>query len=397
MAENENVTIKPEEKKEKAPVVKADKAPAVKIDKAPAVKIDKTPAVKPEKLPKADKPEKLPKADKPERLPRPAREKASSVKMDKKTLDSMGSKTAPATDINALKAANKAGKAPGEKSVSAGLIIGIVAAVLAIALLIVGFFYLKSIGIFGGKDDASQATEQTEETAEQPVSDNATAVADYPAPDQYTISYEEAVSLYNVPTTSDTVSNLAATVNPEIYAMVALPGCGIEEPVLQSATDELFYSSHDKTGAEAVDGCVYSQVFNEKDFNDNLTAIYGRNTEDGRLFTNLHYYEDPQFLAENPYIYIYTENQVLIYRISGAFTYPALHLLVVYETNTDEGYAKFINEINNMKLELNDNLVAEVVPTVNNKMISLSTGVSGNMDIRYLVQGILIAKANLPR
>ena len=55
--------------------------------------------------------------------------------------------------------------------------------------------------------------------------------------------------------------------------------------------------------------------------------LYGHNAQKGTVFGTLHYYEDPEFFAEHPYIYIYGEDKVLVYRIFAAHEHSDKHLL----------------------------------------------------------------------
>lgn len=271
-----------------------------------------------------------------------------------------------------------------------------IAVILAVVCVVLIIFLLK-----GSKDEnATGGSSVTTDSDIVTPADNLDGSEEVPGTpvvytDRLQISLHEAKDKYNVPDIGKGVTELSENVNPDIYAVVTIPGCNIEEPVCQRVDDEFYYSSHNEKGEEDENGCVYTQVFNTKDFTDNLTVMYGRNIGDGKRFTNLHYYEDPVFMESNPYIYVFTDRQVLVYEIFGAYKYDALHLIVGFDTNSEEGYNNYMVAISQIEPELNDNFNSETVLKPEDKMLTLSTGITGDQDHRYLVQGMLIAKADI--
>ena len=94
--------------------------------------------------------------------------------------------------------------------------------------------------------------------------------------------------------------------NPDIYAWIYIPETNINLPVLQHPSMDNFYIDHDRYGAYAVEGAIYSQMVNAKDFSDPVTLLYGHNLVEGTMFSQLHYFENKDFFAENETMYIYT-------------------------------------------------------------------------------------------
>ena len=65
-------------------------------------------------------------------------------------------------------------------------------------------------------------------------------------------------------------------INAEAYAWLEITGTDISFPILQPAEDEYFYLSHNIYGDEDENGCIYTEYYNNQDFGDPNTEIYGR-------------------------------------------------------------------------------------------------------------------------
>lgn len=103
--------------------------------------------------------------------------------------------------------------------------------------------------------------------------------------------------------------------NAHIYAWISIPGTRIDYPMLQHPSDNTHYLNHNLDGSRGYPGCIYTEKENAADFSDFNTVIYGHNMKNGSMFHDLHNYEDETFLPEHPYVYIYTPDRVLRYRI----------------------------------------------------------------------------------
>ena len=177
-------------------------------------------------------------------------------------------------------------------------------------------------------------------------------------------------------------------INPDIYAWLDIPGTDISFPILQSAEDEYFYLSHNESKEVDDGGCIYTEYFNRKDFSDPNTVIYGRNV-DGR-FALLHQFQDRDFFDANRTLNIYLEDRVLRYQIFAAYNYDDRHLIKIYDFWDKDIFSSYLETVFSqraMDAYVDDS--AEV--TAEDKIITLSTGVTGQDDRRYLVQAVLVS------
>ena len=113
-------------------------------------------------------------------------------------------------------------------------------------------------------------------------------------------------------------------INPEAYAWLEITGTDISFPILQSAEDETFYLTHNIYGEEDDNGSIYTEYYNNTDFADPNTVIYGRNRDE--MFGKLHQFQDRDFFDTHREIKIYTAGKTLTYKIFAAYTYDDRHL-----------------------------------------------------------------------
>ena len=178
--------------------------------------------------------------------------------------------------------------------------------------------------------------------------------------------------------------------NEDIYAWIYIPGTEVNYPILQSSEDEAedYYLDHNLDGSSGKPACIYTQKRNSRDFTDPNTVIYGHNMRDGSMFRALHDYQDAEFFASHPMIYIQTPAKKLAYQVFAAYRYDNRLILEAYDDFADpEVFADYLEEILNQDTSI-CNINRDVSVTVEDRMITLETCI-GNDDYRYIVQAVL--------
>ena len=176
---------------------------------------------------------------------------------------------------------------------------------------------------------------------------------------------------------------------PDVYAWIQIPGTGIDYPIVQRTGDNSYYLNHTVEGKKKIEGAIFTEAYNAKDFSDANTVIYGHNMKNGSMFQQLHRYEDRKFLKENPDVVIYQTDQILHYRIFAAYVYDNRHLMESFDFSDPDVYAAYIDSIMDMK-NMSNAIDDSVSVTSEDKMITLST-CNGNDKERYLVQAVLLS------
>ena len=178
-------------------------------------------------------------------------------------------------------------------------------------------------------------------------------------------------------------------INPDIYAWMDIPGTGISFPILQSAEDEYYYLSHNESKEADDAGCIYTEYFNRKDFSDPNTVIYGRNVH-GR-FAQLHQYQDRDFFDTYRTVNIYLEDRVLSYQIFAAYNYDDRHLIKIYDFWDKDIFSSYLETVFSQRA-MDAYVDSSIGVTADDKIITLSTGVTGQDDRRYLVQAVQVSR-----
>lgn len=162
--------------------------------------------------------------------------------------------------------------------------------------------------------------------------------------------------------------------NQDIYAWMTIPGV-TDTPITQASEGEGDFA--------------FTEELNKKDFSDPLTVVYGENREDGSLFGSLFQYRDKLFMEEHPVIYIYTPDQILIYRIFAAYRNDNRHLLKRFNQGMYEGNIRaFIKDILSQR-EMDATIEQDAPIDTNDCFLTLSTHDSAGEEYRYLVQAYL--------
>lgn len=200
---------------------------------------------------------------------------------------------------------------------------------------------------------------------------------------------------YDIPNKTVDIEALQENENEDIYAWLIVPGTEIDYPVLQHPEQLDYYLDHNVDNSKGYPGCIYSQNLNSKEWDDPNTVLYGHNMKNGSMFAGLHYYEDPDFLEENQYIYIFTQNYVRVYHIFGAYEYDNRHLLLAMDTTDPAAFATYLVEVQSLK-GMRDNFLEEVPVSIKDHVLTLETCIANKADKRYIVQAVLEAEGEWP-
>lgn len=203
------------------------------------------------------------------------------------------------------------------------------------------------------------------------------------------------LAVYDIPNKIVDIKALQENENEDIYAWITVPGTVIDYPVLQDPDNLDYYLDHNVDRSSGYPGCIYSQYLNSTEWDDPNTVLYGHNMKNGSMFAGLHQYEDPQFLEENQYIYIFTEGYVRVYHIFGAYEFDNRHLLLTMDMNDSFEFSKYLTEVQKLK-GMKDHFLEDVPVSIEDKLLTLETCIANKPDKRYIVQAVLEAEGEWP-
>lgn len=157
----------------------------------------------------------------------------------------------------------------------------------------------------------------------------------------------------------------------------------INYPVVQGPDNDLYLSKTFSANDNTV-GAIFVNVYNNPDFNDKHTIVYGHRMNDNSMFHDLAKYADRKFWESNPYFYIYTpDGRKIAYKI-----YAAGEILETSDTyNTkfenDEAFQAFLD-----LTEQEAAYATGVNVDINDEIVTLSTCVKGKDEARFVVRGV---------
>ena len=205
---------------------------------------------------------------------------------------------------------------------------------------------------------------------------------------------EALLSEYDVPDKDIDWEELHSQ-NEDIYAWICIADTKIDYPILQHPSELDHYLDYNIDGSKGYPGCIYSQFVNSKDFTDFNTVLYGHNMKNGTMFAGLHKFEDSEYFADHPYIYVYTEDKVFVYRIFASYTFSSIHLIMGFDLSDENVRQIYIDNIRSLE-GLTDNIDDSIEVDTDSRLLTLTTCIANQADKRYNVAGVLVSEIDIP-
>lgn len=183
--------------------------------------------------------------------------------------------------------------------------------------------------------------------------------------------------------------------NPDIFAWIYIPGTDIDYPVLQSSQSDDYYEKHDAYGRESEKGAVYTELANLTNMCDFNTVIHGKSLQDGGegLFNDLYQFGDPDFFDSHKDIYLYLEENLLVYTVFAAYERENSSLIRSYDFTYGDGCGQFLADLYSTR-EMGKNLREGWEGlTPYHFLITLTTTGAGNPDRQFIVVAALVEDA----
>ena len=151
---------------------------------------------------------------------------------------------------------------------------------------------------------------------------------------------EDEKEQYQYPNLQIDYDGLMAT-NSEFVGVIYIPVLNLTYPIAQSTgNDKYLHTTFE--GTRNASGCIFLDCAASKDFSDPNSFIFGHNMKNGTMFGSLkQFLQKEELCDEDPYIYIYQRDQVLVYRIFAYYTIPVRD--DVYDDfSGDDGYDAYV-------------------------------------------------------
>ena len=96
--------------------------------------------------------------------------------------------------------------------------------------------------------------------------------------------------------------------NPDVIGWIWSPGSDIDYPVVQGVDND-YYLNHTADGVRSIIGSIFMESQNQKEFQDDVTILYGHHIRGGRMFSSLSGYKTQSYYEEHPVMYLYTPDK----------------------------------------------------------------------------------------
>lgn len=172
-------------------------------------------------------------------------------------------------------------------------------------------------------------------------------------------------------------------VNRDVLGWILIPGTHVSYPLVQGA-DNSYYLNHTWLKSLNSVGAIFLESTNSRDLSDFNTIIYGHRMNNRSMFGTLHEYKELGYWAAHPYIYLTDQNGSNRYEIFAA-----------YEVRVEEDTYRLNFPSNQAKQNFIDFCLSQslidtcVVPSVNDRVLTLSTCTGNGHTTRWVVQAVL--------
>ncbi|MBE5972407.1 MAG: class B sortase [Lachnoclostridium sp.] len=172
-------------------------------------------------------------------------------------------------------------------------------------------------------------------------------------------------------------------VNADVLGWIEIPGTQLAYPIMDGNDNE-YYLEHTWDKQPSAAGSVFLEQLNNSDLRDFNTLIYGHRMMNGSMFGSLKYFNTNEHYEKHPYVYILDDSGVHRYEIFSAYTAPVEGAAFVYGFHNEEGMQLFLDYCMS-----NSEIDTGVVPTVDDKILTLVTCTGRGYEARWVVQARL--------
>ena len=172
--------------------------------------------------------------------------------------------------------------------------------------------------------------------------------------------------------------------NAEITGWLILENSSINHPVVQG-TNNAFYLKHLFDGTQNVNGTLFTDYRNARDFSDRHTIIYGHRMKNGSMFTPLLNYADQDFYEAHPRLLLVTPEGGYMVELFSAYTTDVHADSWQRNFADDADFEAWIQAARDRS-----DFTSDVEVQASDRLLTLSTCSSAFQNARYVVIGKLV-------
>lgn len=271
--------------------------------------------------------------------------------------------------------------------------LSVVIAVLVIAAIVL--FIILGVSLLKNRELSSE-NERINNTEEVMADEATVTVKTFVHSSDYTIlPNEEGIPIAQI----DVDINEVKSVNEDVCGWIYIPDTNVNCAIVCNPDNPDYYLTND---ISEING-VFIQNYNNSDFTDRMSVVYGKSQNGKSQFDDLFKFKDKTFFDNHRYIYVKQDNKILTYKIFAARKAYAEHLMLGYDWSVDQVFLDYLiyiiksgdiemqSEVETaLDIDENANIDNTFDADVNDRVITLSQRIEGEDNYRYLVQGVLI-------
>ncbi|MCI8530289.1 MAG: class B sortase [Lachnospiraceae bacterium] len=161
------------------------------------------------------------------------------------------------------------------------------------------------------------------------------------------------------------------------------PQTAINYPLVKGADND-FYQSHMFNGTANKCGAIFLDCLNAGDLSDQNTLVYGHHMKNGSMFASIVGYAQQDYYEAHPAYWVVTPDQNYQVSIFSAFLTDTESDVWQMSFASTDAFGKWLDTMTRRSF-----IKSDVVPTVNDRVITLSTCSYETENARFVVMGIL--------
>ena len=242
--------------------------------------------------------------------------------------------------------------------------------------------YQKGINTYADLEQYATVTEDSVQAAQE-IKDTADSENTEEVVEEITEEPQIAVDL-------DIDYDALTKINSDFVGWIYYAPLELSYPIVRGIDND-YYTHYTFENEKNSSGAIFMDFLNKPDFSHFNTIIYGHNMRNGTMFGSLKkLLNDPSIIEEDPYIYIFTRDKIMMYEICAAYiTNDSSHTYDLTQTAEEQtAYVKYIRDT--ADYYRNDTILEELL-TEDTKLITLSTCHGLHSSNRTVIHGVLIA------
>ena len=184
--------------------------------------------------------------------------------------------------------------------------------------------------------------------------------------------------------------NALQEINPDFAAVLYVPALDLLYPAAYSS-DNTEYLTRTFAGTQNPCGSIFVDCNASRDFTDLHTLIFGHNMKNGTMFGSLKkFYQNPDLVKENPYFYLYTQKDVLCYRIFADLTLPVDDPIYTSAIDSEEDYDALVQRLQSASSYAPEEGAVDF--TTHPDLVALSTCYGTGHTDNFVTCGVLVGE-----